>query len=251
MWLMRLAEDPGRQRALSFGRVADDYHQTRPSYPAGAVRWLLGRDPLEVADLGAGTGKLTALLVDDGHRPIAVEPDAAMRAKFAAVQPGVRSLDGWAEAIPLPDDAVDAVVAGQAFHWFDVEPALDEILRILRPGGTLGIIWNFRSRSEEWMGDLAAMAGQDGLPDGWLGRFEALPRVAGVDHRSDVHVHPVGREALVRLVGTWSPVAVLEEAERQEVLGRVRELWDRRVDLARVSRVPMTYECETYRVRLT
>lgn len=247
---MRLADDPEGRRALCFGGVADDYDRTRPGYPAAAIRWLLGRDPLDVADLGAGTGRLTAVLLDEGHRPIAIEPLQTLRDKLATGLPGVRSLEGRAEALPLPDHAVHAVVAGQAFHWFDVEPALEEIVRVLRPGGTLGLVWNFRATSLAWMRDLAAIAGQDGLPEDWLRRFEMLPRVAAVERRDFEHVHRVDRETLVALVGTWSVIAVLEEAEREEMLGRVRELWNRHPDLGRASHAPMLYSTETYRVRL-
>lgn len=247
---MRLADDAGGRRAVCFGGVADDYDRARPGYPAPAIRWLLGRDPLEVADLGAGTGKLTAVLLDEGHRPIAIEPLQTLRDKLATVLPGVRSLEGRAEAIPLPDHAVDAVVAGQSFHWFDVEPALEEIARVLRPGGTLGLVWNLRATTLAWMRDLAAIAGQDGLPEDWLRQFEMLPRVASVERRDFEHVHRVDRETLVALVGTWSVIGVLEKEEREAMLGRVRELWNRHPDLGRASRAPMPYRTETYRVRL-
>jgi SAM-dependent methyltransferase len=247
---VRLADDPDGRRALSFGGVADEYDRTRPGYPVAAIRWLLGRDRLDVADVGAGTGKLTAALLGEGHRPIAIEPLRTLRDKLATVLPGVRSLEGHAEALPLPDDAVDAVVVGQAFHWFDVEPALEEIARVLRPGGTLGLVWNFRATSLAWMRDLAAIAGQDGLPQDWIGRLEMLPRVAGVERRDFEHVHRVDRETLVALVGTWSVVAILEQPHRDEMLGRVRELWDRHPDLGRASRAPMTYATQAYRVQL-
>src|SRR4051812_12101086 len=141
---MRLVDDPDQRRAQSFGGVADDYHRARPGYPVEAVRWLLGSSPLDVVDLGAGTGKLTAVLVGEGHRVVAVEPLEPMRSRLVAALPATPALEGSAEEIPLPDGCADAVVVGQAFHWFDVEPALREIARVLRPGGTLGLLWNAR-----------------------------------------------------------------------------------------------------------
>jgi len=102
-------------------------------------------------DLGAGTGKFTKLLVQTGARIIAVEPVDAMRAQLTAGMPGVRAIPGTAEAMDLNDGAVDAVVCAQAFHWFANERALAEIHRILRPGGKLGLVWNVRDESVDWV----------------------------------------------------------------------------------------------------
>jgi SAM-dependent methyltransferase len=246
---MRLVDDRGR--AGSFGGVADEYDRARPSYPAQAVRWLLGPDPLEVVELGAGTGKLTKVLLDEGHRVVAIEPLEPMRSKLAAAFPATPALHGRAERIPLPDRCADAVIAGQAFHWFDTLPALEEIARVLRPGGTLGLIWNFRDDSEAWMRDLAALLGQDGLPRGWTREFETLSGVVDIEHRDFELVHPVDRETLVALVGSWSTVASLAPPEREQALAQVRALWDGHPDLGRVPRASLIYRTETYRVRLT
>jgi len=155
---VRLIDDPDRQRAQSFGGVADDYDAARPSYPPEAVRWIVGAQPLEVVDVGAGTGKLTRVLLELGHAVTAVEPSGALRDKLAASLPAARALEGTAEAIPLADGSADAVVVGQAFHWFEVEPALAEMARVLRPGGHVGLIWNFRESSPNFMHALAAIA---------------------------------------------------------------------------------------------
>lgn len=132
-------------RASSFGRRADDYDRARPEYPAQAIDLLLSRLRLGadsvVLDLGAGTGKLTRPLVERVARVIAVEPDPRMRRVLSQTTTCHLILDGRAEAIPLADEAVDAVVAGEAFHWFQTDLALAEIARVLRPRCGLGLIW--------------------------------------------------------------------------------------------------------------
>src|SRR3954454_13116307 len=125
------------RRGLSFGPAAADYERVRPSYPGSAVAWLVGTEPQRVLDLGAGTGKLTRVIVALGHDVVAVEPLPEMRAELSAALPTVETHAGSAEAIPLADASVDAVVVGQAFHWFDQARAVPELARVLRPGGVL------------------------------------------------------------------------------------------------------------------
>jgi SAM-dependent methyltransferase len=95
-----------------------------------------------VLDLGAGTGKLTRVLAERYARVVAVEPLAELRTILAARVPGADVRDGRAEDIPLRDAEVDAVFAGQAFHWFANDVAVAEIARVLRPGGVLALLWN-------------------------------------------------------------------------------------------------------------
>lgn len=136
-------ETPDRaERARSFARVAGEYERGRPGYPRAAIQWLLGAKPLEVLDLGAGTGKLSAALLEAGHRVTAVEPLDEMRAILTSRLPQAHALDGTAEQLPLADASVDAVVVGAAFHWFDQSVALAEIARVLRPPGVLGLLGN-------------------------------------------------------------------------------------------------------------
>jgi ubiquinone/menaquinone biosynthesis C-methylase UbiE len=147
--------------AAGFGSAADVYERGRPSYPEGVVELFcdqLGiRRGTTVVDLAAGTGKLTRLLVPTGATVIAVEPVEAMRAQLAALLPEVEALDGTAESIPLPDASAGAVTVAQAFHWFDPEPALAEIARVLEPGGGLGLVWNERDESVPWVAELSTL----------------------------------------------------------------------------------------------
>jgi SAM-dependent methyltransferase len=131
------------------------YDEGRPDYPAEAVSYFAERLALtpgrRVLDLAAGTGKLTRHLVALGLAVIAVEPSESMRSEFSRHLPNVSVIDGVAERIPLADATVDAVLVAQSFHWFDAEIALAEIARVLRDGGGLGLVWNERDESVEWV----------------------------------------------------------------------------------------------------
>jgi len=130
--------DPAR----SFDRAAEAYETARPSYPDELLDLLpLGVDAT-VLDLGAGTGKLTRVLVGRYAHVYAVEPLDGMRAILAAVVPEAEALAGTAEEIPLPDASVDGVFAAQAFHWFATKEAVAEIARVVRPGGIFADVWN-------------------------------------------------------------------------------------------------------------
>jgi SAM-dependent methyltransferase len=138
-----------------FGIEAQAYARGRPDYPDELLSWFRGSLQLAqgktVVDLGAGTGKFTKLLVQTGADIIAVEPVDAMRAQLSASVPGVRAIPGTAQAMGLRDGSVDAVLCAQAFHWFATEQALTEIHRVLRPGGKLGLVWNVRDKTVDWV----------------------------------------------------------------------------------------------------
>jgi ubiquinone/menaquinone biosynthesis C-methylase UbiE len=124
--------------AQSFGSVAADYVRGRPDWPAEAIDAVGLPREARVLDLAAGTGKLTEALAARFDDVVAVEPDDAMRAEIRHGE----ALAGSAESIPLPAESVDGVFVGEAFHWFCDPPALTEIARVLRPGGTLALLWN-------------------------------------------------------------------------------------------------------------
>jgi SAM-dependent methyltransferase len=130
--------DPAR----SFDRAAAEYERVRPGYPEAILDLLPLSDAAAVLDLGAGTGKLTRLLVSRYARVTAVEPLDGMRGVLETVVPEAESLPGSAESIPVDDATVDGVFAGQAFHWFANDRAVAEIARVLRPGGVICLVWN-------------------------------------------------------------------------------------------------------------
>jgi SAM-dependent methyltransferase len=144
------------EMSTSFGAHAGTYEAGRPSYPTEAVAWLL--EPavrrclrVRVADVGAGTGKLTRVAVELGGEAVAIDPDVEMLAQLREAVPGVPTFVGRAESLPLPDAAVDAVLYGQAWHWVDVADASAEAARVLRPGGVLGLVWNIRDDRVPWV----------------------------------------------------------------------------------------------------
>ena len=126
----------------SLDRWPDDYERGRPGWPPEVVELAGVRSTATVLDLGAGTGKLTRLLIPTFRRVIAVEPAEEMRRLLERICPGAESVPGAAQDIQLPDASVDAVFAAQSFHWFEDERAVREIARVLRPDGALVLMWN-------------------------------------------------------------------------------------------------------------
>jgi SAM-dependent methyltransferase len=220
--------------AQGFAAGADTCEKGRPDFPPGAAQWLrddlgLGSDRIAL-DLGAGTGKFTPRLIETGATVIAVEPVAAMCARLAAGLPGVRALGGTAEAIPLPDRSVDAVVCAQAFHWFANPAALAEIHRVLRPGGALGLIWNVRDETVPWVEALTdIIAPYEGdAPSYRTGAWRRLFPADGFTplaerHFRNDHVGPA-ESVIVDRILSISFIAALAPAERDGVGEQVRAL---------------------------
>lgn len=223
------------QAARGFALRAADYERARPSYPPGVVE-LLGREldlrpGRTVLDLAAGTGKLTRLLVPSGAELVAVEPVAEMRAQLAAAVPGVRVLAGTAEAIPLPDGAVDAVTVAQAFHWFDGARALPELRRVLRPQGMLALVWNAWDEEEApWLREVRGLvdAGRGETPyqgnARWRDAFASGTHFAPLRHERFENPQEVDPATFLARVGSISFVASLAEPERGPLLERIRTL---------------------------
>ena len=142
------------------------YARLRPDYPPAAVDVAVPRGDGRVLDLAAGTGKLTAALLAGGHPVLAVEPLPGMLAELHRLLPTADAVAGTAEHLPVADGAVDAVTVAQAFHWFDPQPALDEMARVLRPGGTLALLWNHDDERDPMVRDVEAALDRIGRPPG-------------------------------------------------------------------------------------
>jgi ubiquinone/menaquinone biosynthesis C-methylase UbiE len=212
--------------ALSFGAVADAYDRARPSYPREAAAWLAGSTPARVLELGAGTGKLTEALAGLGHRVVATDPSEQMLRRLAERVPAAATACGTAEQIPARSRSADVVVAGQAFHWFDVGRALPEIARVLRPGGEIALVWNLRDERIPWVKRLGALIG---TPEQQHDPTHALlgSHLFGyVDSATFRFWQPLDRERLRDLVASRSNIATMSDLERDRVLRKVDELYD-------------------------
>jgi SAM-dependent methyltransferase len=223
-------------RGFGAAGTAAAYDRGRPEYPAEALAWIAGRLGVgpgrRVLDAGAGTGKLSRGLAAAGAEVLALEPVAAMRERLAGI-PGVRALDGTAEAIPLPDGSVDAVACGQAFHWFREAEALAEFRRVLVPGGRLALLWNTRDESIPWVAALGAIleTRRRGLPDTYdfrTGRWKAAFGGGGpfgpLERRRFPFVHRLPPAAVLDRVASVSFVAALPAADRSALVAEVRAL---------------------------
>ena len=231
--------ETSRQRSLSFGAEAAAYERGRPSYPPEAIDWLLPDGARRVLDLGAGTGKLTTRLAERGLDVVAVDPVPEMLELLTRSLPDTPALLGTAEEIPLPDDSVDAVLVAQAWHWFDPERAIQEVTRVLRPGGRLGLVWNNRDERLGWVKELGRVIGHEADP---FSQTVELPAPF-----TDVARHQVEwtsyltPQALIDLVASRSYCITSPENVRTRTLEQVRRLLDTHPALAGANGLALPY----------
>lgn len=236
--------------------AADHYVRGRPDYPPEVALWLretLGlRDGQTVVDIGAGTGKFTRRLAETGARVIAVEPVAAMREKLASALPQVDVREGTAQALPLDDASVDAVVCAQAFHWFANAAALAEIHRVLKPGGPLGLIWNLRDARVGWVAKLDAIVNsvEGDTPRYYTGEWRAAFPFPGFGPLQEQHFS-VGHtgspeDVIVARVKSTSFIAALPPSGQAQIEVQVRALIDAEPTLRGQSTVTVPYETAAF-----
>ncbi len=209
------------------------YVRGRPDYPVEIEHWLcselgLGEGKLAV-DVGSGTGKFLPRLTGTGADVIAIEPLAQMRAHLVAIHPQVEAREGRAQAMPLADASVDAVICAQCFHLFPAAEALSEIRRVLKPGGALGLVWNIRDASVPWVADIVAIMEpyEHGIPaferGEWKRHFPA-EGFSALNERTFRNPQTGSPETvIIDRVLSASSVARLPQAERDGVIARI---WD-------------------------
>ncbi|GAA3806565.1 class I SAM-dependent methyltransferase [Cellulomonas soli] len=236
-------------RAASFERGAAVYQATRPTYPAEAVRWCVPPGARDAVDLAAGTGKLTARLAELGLHVTALEPSDAMRGELLAAVPGVEARPGSAERTGLPDGVADVVTVAQAWHWFDETAASAEIARVLRPGGTLAVLWNVRDPDVDWVAAFTEIIhrGDDLEPSH---RSPSLgPQFEPTEHTTIRWHDEIAPAALRALAASRSHLLTLPDADRDALLDAVDELVATHPHLRGRERVELPYLTRCWRAR--
>lgn len=220
------------EMSTSFGAEAGTYEAGRPGYLPEAVAWMLqpvrheGR-ALRVADVGAGTGKLTRVAVELGAEVVAIDPDPAMLAELRSQVLGVPTFVGSAERMPLPDASVDGLLFGQAWHWVDVDPASIEASRVLRSGGVLGLIWNIRDESVPWVRRLTRIMHGSHAEEVLAGGGPQAGEPFGVvEAREWRWSRPMTRESLFAMARSRSYIITADAEDRAVIEAGLADLFD-------------------------
>lgn len=219
------------EQATSFGSQAGNYEAGRPEYPFDAVAWMLEPMPAgarRIADVGAGTGKLTrALCAAPGAEVVAIDPDPAMLSTLRDAIPGVPTFVGSAERLPLPDASVDAVVLGQAWHWVEPTAAATEIGRVVRSGGVLGLIWNIRDERQEWVRRLTSIMHGSAAEEMLAAGDPVVAAPFGtLEQNSWEWVRPISRAQLHSMASSRSYVIVASDDEKARIRREMDALFD-------------------------
>ena len=243
-----------------FTNRAGNYARYRPTYPAAVLDCLRDSCGLTagaiVADVGSGTGILTELLLNRGATVYAVEPNAEMRGTAEASLlglPGFISVDGRAEATTLPDQSVDLVTAGQAFHWFDPDASRDEFRRILKPGGYTALVWNGRDvKGGGFAADYEALLHEFARDykkvrrDARLGNIDIL-FVDGYEHRNFHHERRLDYTAILGGLLSASYAPLPGDPRYEPMVARLHAIFDIH---QQEGHVLLPYETEVYYGRL-
>lgn len=220
------------EMSTSFGSDAQTYETGRPDYPIQAVDWMLqpvvgGERSIRVADVGAGTGKLTRAAVELGAEVVAVDPDPNMLAVLREHVHGVPTFVGSAERLPLPDASVDAVLVGQAWHWVDSGAASAEVGRVLRAGGVLGLVWNLRDESVPWVARLTEiMHGSHAEQVLAQGDPPLAAPFADIERAEWRWSRPMNRETLLAMARSRSYLITASADDRADIESGLAALFD-------------------------
>jgi SAM-dependent methyltransferase len=236
---------------------AGDYEAARPSYPPDAVAWFVEHLRIapgaRVVDLAAGTGKLTRLLAPAGADLVAAEPVAGMRDSFRTAVPDIPVVACTAEQLAFHDASLDAVTVAQAFHWFDHDRTIAELARVLRAGGRVGLVWNARDRSVDWVDGVWSIMDRVEKRAPWRNHdewrdsaYRDLPGFGELHTAQFRHTQALTPAAMVQRVASVSHVAVLAGAERAAVLDEVRTLLETHPETAGRARLEVPYRVDCF-----
>jgi SAM-dependent methyltransferase len=244
-------------RRQSFGSIAEGYDRFRPGPPEEAVRWAVSSEAVDVLELGAGTGALTRQLVGRYAHVRAVEPDGRMCAVLRERVPSAEVVAGQAEHIPAEDASFDAVIGSSMWHWVDPRRGLPEVARVLRPGGSFGLLWSGTDRSIGWVRSL--WAGGKELDEGEIEQVDGQRRERRViqlepddpflepEHQVIRWTRLMTKEDLVGMTGTYSDVITLPPAERDEYLASVARFLETHDVPMRQGQVEVPMRCICWR----
>jgi len=242
--------------AKGFDISTEAYERGRPEYPADAVDCLIHALNLNsnkvVADIGAGTGKLTKLIQKSEAKVVAIEPVEGMRKKFSFLLPDIEILNGTAEQIPLENESLDAVLVAQAFHWFKGDEALKEIHRVLKPNGKIGLIWNARDESVDWISKLTDIIDpyEKGAPryksGNWKKSFDATTLFSPLRYFKFGYVQAGDAQMVVDRIGSISFIASLPTEEKEIVLVSVADLVQNHPLTKNVKTIELPYRTDVF-----
>lgn len=241
---------------VGFQRAAERYERGRPEAPREAFDALVASLALSsrstVLELGAGTGKLSRNLAPRAGRYAAIEPVPAMRVEFRRALPKVPLVAAVAERLPFRDSTVDAVVAAQAFHWFDIPRAMEEMHRVLRPGGAVGLLWNARDESVDWVRRATEILDryEDRAPryrhGEWQAAWDRTPGFTPLKKQAFPFVQRLGRDTALDRFTSVSYIASLDAVRYAEAESAFRELLDAHPQTAGRSEIDLPYRCEIF-----
>ncbi|MGB5961737.1 MAG: class I SAM-dependent methyltransferase [Coleofasciculaceae cyanobacterium] len=235
-----------------FSERATAYAKYRPSYPEEAIAIILeglgNSTQIVAADIGAGTGISSRLLAQHGIRVIAIEPNLKM-SEVATPHHLVEFHNSTAENTNLSDACVDLVTCFQAFHWFNPEPTLQELQRILKPSGRLAVVWNNRDQDDEFTQNYTQLVKIASNQHPAESRLESISPLLFSNLFTQVHCHTFNyRQALnlEGLIGRVQSVSYIPQTgvAHQQLITSLTELYNSQRDQKGL--VYLTYRTSVY-----